>query len=119
MVKGGYTPKDKSKAMSAYLRSCDEFDHAYGCYQYALHKMLGRGTPRDMQASLKYALKGCELGDMVSCQHVASLYEFGGEFGAVGIEADSQKALKYYKMSCDGGLQVSCDTYESLRQNIR
>lgn len=111
----GYTPKNRSKAMSAYLRACDVFNYADGCYQYALQKMLGHASASDVQTALKYSLKGCKLGNMYACLDLGHLYERG----ANSIEIDSQKALKYHKMACDGGVQIACDFYESLRQNIR
>lgn len=52
--------------------------------------------PKDMTKAFKYALKGCDLGNMYSCANVSQMYLKGD-----GVKKNQELADKYKKIALD------------------
>ena len=61
---------------------------------------------KDFMIAKVYYEKACDLGDSISCNDIASLYEKGK-----GVPIDMEKAKEYYAKACDFGDYYMCNKY--------
>jgi uncharacterized protein len=74
------------------------------CFSVGLGFSGGRdGFPRDDRRSARAYARGCELGDVTSCNNLANDYYYGD-----GVALDWAKAARFYFEACDGGDKVGC-----------
>ncbi|EFA05048.1 cytochrome c oxidase assembly factor 7 homolog [Tribolium castaneum] len=97
------------KGMALLEKSCNA-EHSNACYYLSGMYIAGvRKSPKDtssdkieyavakdMKQAFKFALKGCELGNMYSCANLSQMYAKGD-----GVEKNPELAAKYRKIATD------------------
>lgn len=63
------------------------------------------GPIKDAKKALRFMVKGCEGGNMISCTNAGFLYAGGG---GASVPRDDKKALTYGRRACFGGNATAC-----------
>ena len=100
-----------ASAYSYYVSSCN-YGHAKACNDASMMIFNKKqGVPLDSKVAFTLALKGCELGNKISCANVAYAYRI-----AYGVTKSVTQAQKFYKKACKLGHSASCKNIVSNNQ---
>ncbi|PCH63407.1 MAG: hypothetical protein COC09_05985 [Gammaproteobacteria bacterium] len=92
-----------------YKASCDEGDIT-SCVKIANNYFSGYDIEKDLTKSVQFRIQACNLGDAISCEHVADAHIWGK--GVVIDQAKVNiyhlKAITIYKDACDKSITQSC-----------
>lgn len=105
-IAGRAGPKDVSGAFESYKAGCD-CKYAASCHNAALLCQAGVASSDD---KVKYAeaasflKRGCELGDVPSCQLLSAYYITGKD----GVERNMELAFGYAMKACEKGHLYAC-----------
>lgn len=84
-----------------------------GCYELAGLYFEGYGVRQDYQKAASLHQKACDGGNMLSCDLLAILYEYG-----IGAPTrDKHKAMVLRQMICDNGDADMCNNLAYLYKN--
>lgn len=112
LAKSSVAAKDKFRAATLYLRTCDTGD-AEGCL--GLDKtflFLNPGQPEHAQVLSRTAAvfsRACDAGNLQECSFLGDAYEWGH-----GVARDLHRAASLFSRACDAGLADSCGTVGHL-----
>lgn len=98
------------KALPLCEKAC-ELDNGAGCFNasdlyFTKHK--------DIQGTLTYSKRSCDLGIGIACSNVAFLYAEGSTM----LKQDIPQAVQYFKKACDLGNEQSCQNYQKLQTHM-
>ena len=94
-----------------YLTSCLD-GNGQGCRDISTLYEQGFGVPKNMQKSLYYLKKGCELNNGASCNRAGNFYA-SGYSGVI----DKQKSSAYYNKGCTLNYSTACNNIGNAYMN--
>ena len=100
---------DEKKAFDLYSRAC-ALRTGVGCRNVGIRHADAVTLPHDRTLAVAAFDKGCQYGDLNSCNKHAWHAEQG-----LGTDRDIAKALRLYAKACDGGYQLACTNARNLR----
>ena len=109
LQQGHGAARDEKKAFDVYAKAC-ALRTGVGCRNVGILHADAVTLPHDRTLAVAAFDKGCQFGDLSSCNKQAWHLEQG-----LGTDRDVERARRLYAKACDGGFQLACTNARNLR----